>query len=107
MDSQPGTQEIMRPGSTICRHTRSRGARTTKVFSIFMAQTRRIAANLPFDSLDDLPGIDDAALVDHHLVVEDHRAVAHRHVVVTAGRALAAALAVRPGREQEVAGEGP
>src|SRR5262245_61060039 len=45
------------------------------------------------------------ATLDDHVVVEGHRAVAHRHVVVALGRALAAALRVRAGREQEISGE--
>src|SRR5262245_45999352 len=45
------------------------------------------------------------AALDDHVVVEGHRAVAHRHVVVTLGRALAAPLRVRAGREQEISGE--
>src|SRR5262245_28287782 len=42
------------------------------------------------------------AALDDHVVVEGHRAVAHRHVVVALGRALAAALRVRAGREQKI-----
>ena len=43
--------------------------------------------------------------LDDHVVVERHRAVAHRHVVVALGGALAAALRVRAGGEQEIAGK--
>src|SRR5215510_1140306 len=46
-----------------------------------------------------------AAAVNDDVVVEGDRAIAHRHVVVTLGGALAAALRVRPGGEQEIAGE--
>ena len=45
------------------------------------------------------------AALDDHVVVERHRAVAHRHVVVALGGALAAALRVRAGGEQEIAGK--
>src|SRR5512138_2425093 len=45
------------------------------------------------------------AALDDHVVVERHRAVAHRHVVMALGGALAATLRVRPGGEQKVAGE--
>src|SRR5262249_40567621 len=42
-----------------------------------------------------------------NLAVQLDRAVAHRHVVVPACGAFSASLAVRAGREQEVAGEAP
>src|ERR1051326_7423562 len=45
------------------------------------------------------------AAVDDDVVVERDGAVAHRHVVMPLGGALAAALRVRAGREQEVAGK--
>ena len=45
------------------------------------------------------------AALDDHVVVERDGAVAHRHVVMALGGALAAALRVRPGGEQEIAGE--
>src|SRR4051812_25495513 len=45
------------------------------------------------------------AALDDHVVIERHRAVAHRHVVMALGGSLAAALGVRPRREQEVAGK--
>src|SRR5262245_36578502 len=45
------------------------------------------------------------APVDDDVIVERDRAVAHRHVVMTLGGALAAALRVRSGREQEVPGK--
>src|SRR5688572_29656157 len=49
--------------------------------------------------------VGEAAAIDDHVVVERDRTVAHRHVVVTLGSALAAALRVRSGGEQEVSGE--
>src|SRR5262245_18624339 len=49
--------------------------------------------------------VGEPAALDDHVVVERDRAVAHRHVVVPLGGALAAALRVRAGGEQEVAGE--
>ncbi len=52
-------------------------------------------------------GVNDFALLDDRLAVEREGAVAHRHVVMPAGAAVAAALAVRSGREQEVAGKHP
>ena len=57
------------------------------------------------DARDDHRRVDDPALVDDHLAVERDGAVAHRHVVVAPRVALAAALRVRAGREQEVAGK--
>src|SRR5262249_41683443 len=47
----------------------------------------------------ELPALDDDG------VVERDRAVAHRHVVMPLGRALAAALGVGTGREQKISGE--
>src|SRR5262245_30446146 len=49
--------------------------------------------------------VDELAALDDHVVVQRHRAITHRHVVVAFGGALAAALRVRPGREQEIAGK--
>ena len=49
--------------------------------------------------------VGDFSALDDHVVVERHRAVAHRHVIVALGGALAAALRVRAGREQEVSGK--
>ena len=49
--------------------------------------------------------IGELAAVDDHVVVERDGAVAHRHVVMALGGALAAALRVRAGGEQEVAGK--
>src|SRR5215471_3298396 len=49
--------------------------------------------------------VGEAALVDDDVVVECDRAVTHRDVIVSLGRALAAALRIGPGREQEIAGE--
>src|SRR5256885_13981705 len=49
--------------------------------------------------------VDDLAALDDDLAVELDRAVAHRHVVVPACIALAAALRVRPGREKKIARE--
>src|ERR1700722_13587399 len=54
-------------------------------------------------SLDDHFLIDQPASLNDCLIVEHHSTVAHRHVIMAAGRALAAALAVWPGREQEIA----
>ena len=59
------------------------------------------------DALDPHFRVGDLTFVDDDFVVEHDGAVAHRHVVVTAGRALAAALRVRSGREQEISGEHP
>src|SRR5204863_6214259 len=42
---------------------------------------------------------------DNHVVVERYGAVAHRHVIVAFGGTLAAALGVRAGGEQEIAGK--
>src|SRR5262245_26623618 len=42
---------------------------------------------------------------DDDIVVERDRAVTHRHVVMSLGRALAAALRVGAGREQKISGE--
>src|SRR2546430_16400306 len=49
--------------------------------------------------------IGELAAVDDHVVVERDGAVAHRHVVMAFGRALAAALRVRTGGKQEIAGK--
>src|SRR3954468_3380498 len=49
--------------------------------------------------------VDDLAALDDDLAIELDRAVAHRHVVVPACIALAAALRVRPGREKKIARE--
>src|SRR5262245_56230488 len=45
------------------------------------------------------------AAVDDDVVVERDRAVTHRHVVMSLGRALAAALGVGTGREQKISGK--
>src|SRR5688572_11413850 len=50
--------------------------------------------------------LDDAAALDYDLAVQRHRAVAHRHVVMPARIALAAALRIRPGGEEEISREG-
>src|SRR4051812_41056916 len=47
----------------------------------------------------------DLAALDDDLAVELNGAVAHRHVVMPARVALAAALRIRPGGEKEVAGK--
>src|SRR5947208_10476629 len=49
--------------------------------------------------------VGELAAVDDHVVVERDGAVAHRHVVMALGGALAAALRVRAGGKQEIAGE--
>src|SRR6266508_2224949 len=49
--------------------------------------------------------VGELAALDDHVVVERDGAVAHRHVVVALGGALAAALRVGAGGEQEIAGE--
>src|SRR5712691_11443050 len=49
--------------------------------------------------------VGELAALDDHVVVERDRAVAHRHVVMALGGALAAALRVGTGGEQEIAGE--
>ena len=55
------------------------------------------------NALDHHLRVDDLAALDDHVVVEEHRAIEHRYVVVALGVPLAAALRVRSGREQEVA----
>src|SRR5512145_1137737 len=98
---QPGMQSAIRAGSVRNAQTRSRGARTVKPSSIFMPQ---VPVPRPSTLLarDDLDGIDDPAALDHRRIVEQHGAVAHRHIVVALGRALAAALRIWSGGEQEV-----
>src|SRR5262249_48156556 len=54
------------------------------------------------DARDPHPVVGELAAVDHDVVVERHRAVAHRHVVMSLGGALAAALRVRPGGALEI-----
>src|SRR5215472_4183565 len=49
--------------------------------------------------------VGELAAVNSHVVVERDRAVAHRHVVVPLGRALATALGVGTGREQKISGK--
>src|SRR5215831_12168985 len=49
--------------------------------------------------------VGELAAFDDHVVVERNRAVAHRHVVMPLGRALAAALGVGTGREQKISGK--
>src|SRR5262245_1022649 len=44
-------------------------------------------------------------VLDDHIIVERHRAVAHRDIVVSLGPALAAPLRIRTGREQKIAGK--
>src|SRR5947199_1825795 len=45
------------------------------------------------------------AMLDDHIVVECHRAVPHGDIVMSLGRALAAALRVGAGREQKISGK--
>src|SRR5215213_4900885 len=61
---------------------------------------------LALDSRDPHFFIHDPASLDDEVSIELHAAVAHRYVVMAAGRALAAALGVRAGREKEVTGKG-
>src|SRR5580704_1160035 len=49
--------------------------------------------------------ISELAPVDDDVVIERDGTVPHRHIVVSLGRALAAALGIGPGREQEIAGK--
>src|SRR5262245_38534482 len=49
--------------------------------------------------------VGELAALDDHVVVERDRAVAHGHVVMSLGRALAAALGVGTGREQKISGK--
>src|SRR5260370_14963689 len=49
--------------------------------------------------------VGEPSALDDDVVVECNRAVAHRHVVVPLGGALAAALRVRAGGEQEISGK--
>src|SRR5271165_948682 len=49
--------------------------------------------------------VGELSALDDDVVIESDRAVAHRDVVVAPGRALAAALGVRAGGEQEIPGE--
>ncbi len=53
----------------------------------------------------DHPLVDEFAALEHHVVVEQHCAVAHRRVDMALGVALAAHVVVGSGREQEIAGE--
>src|SRR5205085_4241931 len=66
----------------------------------------RMLPPLPWFALDAHLFVDDSAALDHHFAVERDGAVAHRHVVVPARIPLAAALGVRAGGEQEIAGKG-
>src|SRR5262245_6064147 len=66
---------------------------------------RCTSVRLPRDTRDLHLLVGEAAALDDHVVVERDRAVAHRHIVVALGGALAAALRIRAGGEQEVAGE--
>src|SRR5450432_2335912 len=54
---------------------------------------------------DDHGPVDDASLLDHHLIVQNHGAVAHWDIIVSSRVALAAALGVGAGRKQEIARE--
>ena len=49
--------------------------------------------------------VGEPAALDDHVVVQRDGAVAHRHVIVAFGGALAAALGIRAGGEQEIAGK--
>src|SRR5713101_3646494 len=49
--------------------------------------------------------VGELSALDDDVVVERDRAIAHRHVVVSLGRALAAALRVRAGGEEEISGK--
>src|SRR5712692_7573423 len=49
--------------------------------------------------------VGELAALDDDVVVERDRAVAHGHVVMPLGRALAAALGVGTGREQKISGK--
>src|SRR5262245_3999545 len=49
--------------------------------------------------------VGDLSALDDHVVVEGHGAVTHRHVVMSLGGPFAAALGVRPGGEQKIAGK--
>src|SRR5437763_11920004 len=62
----------------------------------------RIVSPLSLFALDAHLVVDDLAALDDDLAVELDRAVAHRHVIVPACIALAAALRVRPGGEKKV-----
>src|SRR6516162_6965927 len=66
---------------------------------------RNDGAELPWHERDLHLRVGELAAVDDHVVVERHRAVAHRHVVMARGGAFAAALRVRAGGEQKIAGE--
>src|SRR5690242_15628448 len=92
-------QPAMSAGLVISANTRSGGAATMK------DPSTRMAAPSALDALHPHFFVGESALFDDHFVVEDHRAVAHRHVVVPARPPLAAAFRVGAGREQEIARE--
>src|SRR5437763_9170614 len=97
--SQPGTQDAMKRASNRYCSSACGGAGTVNWLSI------SIRAPSALHALDDHGGVDDAAVLDDHVAVQRDGALAHGHVVVAARGALAAALGVGPGGEQEVAGE--
>src|SRR5271169_6411173 len=99
---QPGRQEATTSGSRIACQTRPRGAAMEKRSSI-----RIVAAVLASFALYNHCLVDQPSLLDHNLIVEDNRAVAHWDIVVATGVALSAALRVGTRGEKEVARECP
>src|SRR5690606_2720825 len=105
MPWQPGRQAPTCSGSVMNCHTRSTGAATRKLSSIFMLRTRslsawevvptaiepmRAPARAGADRSTGLPShpqllVREPVVVEDHVAVEDDRAIAHRHVVVGLG----------------------
>ena len=97
----------MRRASNRCGSTRSGGAANAEaaVDQHTVLRSCRYGAGAHRRTRRPHRRIDDAAVAHDDVAVQRDRAAAHRRIVVSARGALAAALRIRTGGEQKIAGE--